>query len=177
MGFNVGMSDARALIKSYDADGDGILHNIEFFFLVISATDLRLRERFMTPVPALEPVGDHSNLGAGAEMQLANLMMTEICGLRMIEREQGYLVANRQVTSVVAYSLIKAPESNEVTKESLKGFLRENGYKEVSMEDIEGLFFRLDHNRDGKVTYSDFIKIYDDSSSQQIEMEPTYRSE
>lgn len=45
-GYNVGMSDAKALVDAYDSDRDGALHTTEFHFLIISATDSVLRERF-----------------------------------------------------------------------------------------------------------------------------------
>lgn len=120
----------------------------------MSATEPSLREKFTMP-PQVEPVGDPSNLGAGAETQLARLMMSEIHGLRFLERDQGYLVLHRMLTSVVAYSMLKRDSNNELTKEGIRMFLEQNGYS-PTQGDIEGIFSRLDHNKDGKVTYADF---------------------
>lgn len=106
VGYNIGMSDAKALVHQYDSDRDGVLHTTEFHFLIISATERSLREKFMVK-PSHAQVGDPSILGLGAETQLAKLMMTEIHGLRFLERDQGYLIAWRNLNSVVAYSLLK----------------------------------------------------------------------
>jgi Ca2+-binding EF-hand superfamily protein len=38
VGYNVSLSDAKALIKVYDADRDGSLHTTEFHQLLISNT-------------------------------------------------------------------------------------------------------------------------------------------
>ena len=63
---------------------------------------------------------------------------------------------------MIAFSLIKSSDCNELTKEDLGMFLKDNGY-DPSDADLQGIFTRLDHNKDGRLTYSDFCEIYDDS--------------
>lgn len=94
-------------------------------------------------------------MGAGAETQLAKLMMTEIHGLRFLERDQGYMVAWRNINSSVAFSYVKVDGRNEIATEDIARFLRDNEY-EPKEEDLKGIFMRLDHNKDGKISYQDF---------------------
>lgn len=89
--------------------------------------------------------------------------MTEIYGLRKLERDRAYLVCGRQLSAVVAFSMIKTSETNELTKSDILQFLSKNGYQPTS-DDIDSLFWRLDHNKDGRLAYSDFCQIYDDSA-------------
>jgi len=91
-------------------------------------------------------------LGAGAVQQLARLMMSEIHGLKFLERDRTYLIIGRKLSSVVAYSLLKDSERNEVDRDDLYRFLVGNGYS-PTQQDIESIMWRLDHNKDGKVTY------------------------
>jgi hypothetical protein len=44
-GYNVGHSDAKALVDAYDSDSDGVLHIIEFHFMIISGSNSVLRDR------------------------------------------------------------------------------------------------------------------------------------
>ena len=94
VGFMVDLNDAKAIIDVYDSDKDGQLHNTELRNLVISATQASLRDRY-NKVPLVQPVGDTLSLGSGPTVQLAQLMMTEIYGLRMLERDRAYLVCGR----------------------------------------------------------------------------------
>ena len=64
--YNVGLSDAKALVDAYDSDRDGALHTTEFNFLVISATDPALRAKF-SQNPREPTCGDLSRMGAGGE--------------------------------------------------------------------------------------------------------------
>jgi hypothetical protein len=114
-------------------------------------------------MPMVEPVGDMHSLGAGAAVQMAKLMMSEIHGLRFLERDRTYLIMGRKLSSVVAYSLMKSSEKNEVTMADLYKFLTESGYNPTE-NDINAIFWRLDHNKDGKLTYQDFCLTYDDSA-------------
>jgi|LauGreDrversion4_2_1035121.scaffolds.fasta_scaffold190719_2 Ca2+-binding EF-hand superfamily protein len=152
--YNAELSDVQSLIKMYDSDQDGALHNYELRRLMLSLTDPTHRDRF-TKMPLVQPVGDMHSLGAGAVQQLARLIMSEVHGLRFLERDRTYLIVGRNLTSVIAYSLLKDSEKNEVEREDIARFLEGNGYA-PSDEDIEGIFWRLDHNKDGKLTYSDF---------------------
>jgi len=68
------------------------------------------------------------SLGAGAAQQLARLIMSEIHGLKFLERDRTYLIIGRKLSSVVAYSLLKNSEKNEVEREDLSRFLVGNGY-------------------------------------------------
>jgi Ca2+-binding EF-hand superfamily protein len=90
-------------------------------------------------------------------------MMTEIHGLRLLERDREYLVSSRKLSAVVAFSLIKSSDNNELTKEDIKNFLIRNSYRDVTQAEIDCIFWRLDHNKDGKLTYTDFCNVYDDS--------------
>jgi Ca2+-binding EF-hand superfamily protein len=81
--------------------------------------------------------------------------MTEIHGLRFVERDQGYMVASRNINSSVAFSYVKGEGKNEIEKEDIARFLRDNDY-DPKEEDVKGIFTRLDHNKDGKITYQDF---------------------
>jgi Ca2+-binding EF-hand superfamily protein len=92
---------------------------------------------------------------------MARLMMSEIHGLRFLERDRTYLIVGRRLSSVIAYSLLKNTERNDIDKVDIYRFLVENGYS-PSERDIEAIFWRLDHNKDGKLTYQDFCQIYDD---------------
>jgi len=47
-------------------------------------------------------------------------MLTVIYGLRMIERDRAYLVCCRQLSAVIAFSLIKSSETNELTKNDIQ---------------------------------------------------------
>jgi len=67
----------------------------------------------------VQPVGDTLSLGSGPTVQLAQLMMTEIYGLRMLERDRAYLVVGRQLSAVIAFSLIKSSETNELTQNDI----------------------------------------------------------
>lgn len=111
-------------------------------------------------------------LGAGAVQQLARLIMCEVHGLRFLERDRTYLIVGRKLTSVIAYSLLKNTEKNEVEREDISRFLLANGYS-PSEEDINGIFWRLDHNKDGVLTYQDFCQFYDDSIWQRVLPEGT----
>jgi Ca2+-binding EF-hand superfamily protein len=51
-------------------------------------------------------------------------------------------------------------------------FLTDNGYS-PSETDILSIFWRLDHNKDGKLTYQDFCQIYDDTVWQKVLPEGT----
>jgi hypothetical protein len=113
--YNVELSDAQALIKMYDSDMDGALHNYELRRLMVTMTDASLRDRF-NRMPMVQPVGDMHSLGAGAIQQLARLMMSEVHGLRFLERDRTYLIVGRKLSSVVAFSLFKNSEQNEVDK-------------------------------------------------------------
>lgn len=157
--YNVDLADVKALVHMYDSDLDEALHNYELKSLMVSMTEPR--EKYYR-MPMVQPVGDMHTLGAGAATQLARLMMSEIHGLRFLERDRGYLIVGRQLSSVVAFSLIKTSESNEVCKDDIFKFLTENGYSPTD-KDINAIFWRLDHNKDGKLTYTDFCQIYDDS--------------
>jgi hypothetical protein len=42
---------------------------------------------------------------------------------------------------------------------------------------VEGIFRRLDHNKDGRVTYQDFSQAFDDEAAERLEMQPSHRSE
>jgi hypothetical protein len=95
------------------------------------------------------------SLGAGAAVQMARLMMSEIHGLQFLERDRTYLIVGRKLSSVVAYSLLKDSVRNEVEKSDIQRFLVENGYS-PTLQDIESIHWRLDHNKDGKLTYQDF---------------------
>lgn len=64
-GYNVELEDAKILIKAYDSDRDGLLHNTEFLFLIISATDSKLRQSLTLRAPIMQ-AGDTATLGAGA---------------------------------------------------------------------------------------------------------------
>ena len=44
--YNVELPDVQALIKMYDSDLDGALHNYELRRLMLSMTDPSLRDRF-----------------------------------------------------------------------------------------------------------------------------------
>jgi hypothetical protein len=55
-------------------------------------------------------------------------MMTEIYGLRMLERDRAYLVCGRQLSAVIAFSMIKTSENNELTKNDIQYYLTKNGY-------------------------------------------------
>lgn len=103
---------------------------------------------------------------------MAKLMMSEIHGLRFLERDRTYLIMGRKLTSVVAFSLLKSTEKNEVTMAELFKFLTDSGYSPTE-NDINAIFWRLDHNKDGKLTYQDFCVIYDDSACQKILPEGT----
>ena len=46
-------------------------------------------------MPLVQPVGDTCSLGAGPILHLSQLMMTEIYGLRLLERDRAYLVNGR----------------------------------------------------------------------------------
>lgn len=81
----------------------------------------------------------------------------------MLERDRAYLVCGRQLSAVIAFSLIKTSENNELTKNDIQQFLTKNGYQ-PSIDDVDSLYWRLDHNKDGRLTYSDFCQIYDDSA-------------
>lgn len=103
-------------------------------------------------------------------------MMAEIHGLRFLERDQGYMIAWRKIDSVIAYSMLKQSEINEISMEDIGKFLTTNGYQ-PTQDDLEGIFRRLDHNKDGKITYSDFSQMYDDTVAERLEMLPSHRSE
>lgn len=68
-------------------------------------------------------IGDSSTVGKGGETQMAKLLMTEIHGLRFLERDQGYMVAWRKINSVVAFGMLKQSELNEVTAQDVGVFL------------------------------------------------------
>ncbi|TNV82396.1 hypothetical protein FGO68_gene12012 [Halteria grandinella] len=177
VGYNVNLSDTKALVKVYDADKDGSLHTTEFHQLLISNTEHSFRERFCFRPQHQAAVGDPSTVGRGGETQIAKLLMTEIHGLRFLERDQGYMVAWRKINSVVAFGMLKQTEVNEVTIIDIAMFLKENGYPEHSREDLEGIFRRLDHNKDGRITYQDFSMAFDDEAADRLEMQPSHRSE
>ena len=119
VGFTVDLTDAKALVHIYDSDKDGQLHNTELRNLVVSATQASLRDRY-NKIPLVQPVGDTLSLGSGPTVQLAQLMMTEIYGLRMLERDRAYLVCGRQLSAVIAFSMIKTSENNELTKNDIQ---------------------------------------------------------
>jgi Ca2+-binding EF-hand superfamily protein len=64
--YNVELSDTQALVKMYDSDQDGALHNYELRRLLLSLTDNSFKDRF-TRMPMAQPVGDMHTLGYGAE--------------------------------------------------------------------------------------------------------------
>jgi hypothetical protein len=78
---------------------------------------------------------------------------------------------------VVAFGLLKQTEINEVTLEDVRTFLENNGYEDPSDEDLQGICRRLDHNKDGKITYQDFTQVFDDEAVDRLEMQPSHRSE
>ena len=68
------------------------------------------------------------------------------------------------MSAVVAFSIIRGAETdhNELTKADIRAFLTANRYQPTEPE-IERVFWRLDHNKDGKVTYPDFVKVFKDN--------------
>jgi hypothetical protein len=54
--------------------------------------------------------------------------MNEIHGLRFLERDQAYMIAWRKLDSVIAYSLLKQSQVNEIVMEDFRKFLEENNY-------------------------------------------------
>ena len=101
------------------------------------------------------------SMGAGAELQLGRLLIAEIHGLKFLETDRSYLIDH--ISPVVAFSLIKAPQTNEITHSDLTRFLQDNGYAPCE-SDIEAIYYRLDHNKDGLITYSDFTNVYKEES-------------
>lgn len=60
-------------------------------------------------------------MGAGAESQLGRLLIAEIHGLMCLETDRLYLID--PISPVVAFSLIKAPHTNEITHADITRFL------------------------------------------------------
>jgi Ca2+-binding EF-hand superfamily protein len=66
VGYNVNLSDTKALVKVYDADRDGALHTTEFHQLLVANSDQSLRGKFSFK-PHSAVVGDPYTVGRGGE--------------------------------------------------------------------------------------------------------------
>lgn len=121
--------------------------------LVITNSDHLLSRRCQDRYE--EYVGFHDRLPAELETLLARLIVEEMIGLKMLRREKDRLKNRTDFSRLDAFRAVDTHKMNCLLRDDLKYFLNRNGVN-ASALDVEHLFFRLDKDRDGRVTYTEF---------------------
>lgn len=152
-GYNCYSVDFVDMLCQYDLDSDTLLSLPEFMTLVITNSDHVLAKRCQDRYE--EYVGFHDKLPADLEQLLARVLIEEMIGLKMLRREKDRLKARNDFSRLDAFRAIDTHKMNCLLRDDLKYFLNRNGICASALE-VEHLFFRLDKDRDGRITYTEF---------------------
>lgn len=86
---------------------------------------------------------------------MCGIIISEIEGLKILNREKEMLKSRYDFSRLDAFRAIDNYKLNSLLRDDLKYFLNRNGIHATAL-DIDNLFQRLDRDRDGRITYTEF---------------------
>lgn len=154
-GIYITSSDAKLLIAAYDGDKDAKLDSKEFEQLVVPQNYHSLKMRCFGRRE--DYIGIRDKLHYDVEYHLSKLLKAEIDGLKDLHLERS-LVKNRyDFSRVDAFRALDSYRINSLMREDLRSFMNKNGVYANAM-DAENLIRRMDLDKDGRITYSEFCE-------------------
>jgi hypothetical protein len=114
-----------------------------------------------------EYVGTRDRLSNEIESKIARIIKYEIEGLNDINRQKEQLKARYDFSRLDAFKAIDHYRMNSILRDDLKIFLNRNGIYATAL-DVDNLMRRMDQDKDGRLTYSEFCDYLEKSSQSQI---------
>lgn len=152
-GYNYLSVDLGEVVKAFDADNDGNLDQREFCNMVVTATDSVLQKRAHERYE--EFVDFNDRLADDVEKGIAQILVMEIEGLRALQKEKESLKMRYDYSRLEAFRVIDQYRLNSLLRDDVRTFLTRNGIFATAL-DADNIFRRLDLDRDGRITYTEF---------------------
>lgn len=102
-----------------------------------------------------EYVGYSDRLPMEIERMIARIIVEEIEGLKTLNREKELLKSRYDFSRLDAFRVIDNYKLNSILRDDMKYFMNRNGIQATSL-DADYLFHRMDIDRDGRLTYTEF---------------------
>ena len=134
------------LFRHYDRDSDGKIRYSDFLEMVTSG-----RQEYQDLIRHRQP-----NSGDFSQVTLDKIRVLFEAHLKL-EQEAENIRQKVKINTHDAFSNIDVLKRSYVTEDDIKDVLRNNG-KYVTLQSMKGLMERYDRNRDGRITYSEFIQ-------------------
>jgi len=147
-----GIEDIKLLFKRFDQDLDCKLSYNEFCDMLIPK-----KPEYARLIKDRKHYGYDAEFTLDSKLILIKLFRTLIDGENMVEKNRQYLTSRPLFSSYDAFDLIKGKYQNYILKENLNYFLQKHSMF-VSQFELDALFDRFDKNRDGKITFNEFIQ-------------------
>lgn len=117
-GYNYYSVELGDLIRAYDVDNDGHLNINEFCKLFVTATDPVLQRRAFNRYE--EYVGFNDRLASQIESAMALIIVKELEGLKLLNRDKEVLKNRYDFSRVDAFRAIDSFRLNSILRDDLK---------------------------------------------------------
>lgn len=153
--FHVSDSEAHALIRFFDSDGNQKLTFQEFIQVLLPCEDNVLRN-ITIDRPSIR-VGRFEQLPRDIELAMSNVITKEVELARRLATLKRDLECSYDYSALTAYNTIDKFRTSALNTVNLGGFLREMGHF-ASETELIAIIRRLDTNGDASITYSEWCE-------------------
>jgi len=153
--FNVSEKDVRNVFRLYSTGSDGRLSYTDFLEIVLPRNNSFLRE--LATQRQSYYVAPDEILPYEVELGLAKIFDKEIHLSRKAELLREDLVARYDFSLRAVYELVADYGDGRVDLDALYSFLQKNGISVIE-KDVVALLRRVDADRDGRLSYSEFCE-------------------
>lgn len=153
--FHVSDSEAHALVKFFDSDGNQRLTFQEFIQVFLPCEDNVLRN-ITIDRPSIR-VGRFEQLPRDIELAMSTVITKEVELARRLATLKRDLECSYDYTALTAYNTIDKFRTSSLNTVNLGGFLRDMGHF-ASETELIAIIRRLDTNGDASITYSEWCE-------------------
>lgn len=153
---NIRISDAenRSFFQTFDTDRDGRISYTEFLAIVLPQEQEALKRRVLNR--EAYPRMSRPRLPYDVEYSLARLFEEELRYFRSAADDRIQLINSIDFSALNCFKALDDNSQGYLDFESVDGFLRDLGMP-IGEAEIDGLFRRVDTDKDRRISYSEFV--------------------
>ena len=141
--------------------------------MVVTQTDSILARRAIDRYE--EYVGLRDKLSVEVETKVTRLLQLDNEGIKELNKEKALLKNRYDFSRLDAFRAIDKYGMNSILRDDLRVFLQKNGIYATYL-DVDNIMRRIDLDRDGRITYSEFCNYLEkgsiETSSNRLEYTP-----
>jgi Ca2+-binding EF-hand superfamily protein len=158
-------TENRSFFQTFDSDRDGRISYTEFLAIVLPQEHEALKRRVLNR--EAYPRMARPRLSYDVEYSLARLFEEELRFYRSAAEDRHQLVNSIDFSALNCFKVLDDNSQGFLDFESVDGFLKDLGMP-IAESEVDGLFRRLDTDKDRRISYSEFVDAVTPSSGERL---------